>query len=375
MKNSNVLFVILLSVFMMACGSRSADGSKKAELEKLRKEKAALDSKIATLEAEVAKTDTTAKEKEVEVLVKPLTLTTFKSYIEIQGRVDADESVSLSTEMPGTITKIHVKVGDHVTKGQVLAESDARAQSQQLTAAQAQLALATQSYEKQQNLWNQKIGTEMQYLQSKTTKEAAEANVAALQEQVRMTKIVSPIDGTVDLVNLKVGQAVAPGMGVINVVNFSSLKVKADVAESYASRIKKDDEVLVLFPDMKDSVVSKIHYASRGINALTRTFAVEVPLDNKKEYHPNTVARLKINDYKSTKPEMVIPVKYIQKGAEESYVMVSENNTAVKKTIKIGREYSGMAEVLDGLKEGDLLITEGYDLVNEGNRIKAIQSK
>ena len=126
---------------------------------------------------------------------------------------------------------------------------------------------------------------------------------------------------------------------------------------------------------MKDSVVSKIHYASRGINALTRTFAVEVPLDNKKEYHPNTVARLKINDYKSTKPEMVIPVKYIQKGAEESYVMVSENNTAVKKTIKIGREYSGMAEVLDGLKEGDLLITEGYDLVNEGNRIKAIQSK
>jgi len=189
-----------------------------------------------------------------------------------------------------------------------------------------------------------------------------------------MTKIVSPIDGTVDLVNVKVGQMASPGMAMINVVNFSSLKVKADVAESYASRIKKDDEVLVLFPDMKDSVVSKIHYASRGINALTRTFAVEVPLDNKKEYHPNTVAKLKINDYKSAKPEMVIPVKYIQKGAEESYVMISENNTVVKRKIKIGREYSGMAEVLDGLHEGDLLITEGYDLVNEGNKIKAVQA-
>jgi membrane fusion protein (multidrug efflux system) len=374
MKNTNVLFVILLSIFMMACGSKSAEGNKKAELDKLKKEKVALDSKIAALEMEVSKTDTTMKEKEVEVLVKPLKPTTFKSYIEIQGRVDADESVSLSTEMPGTITKIHVKVGDQVTKGQVLAETDARAQTQQLAAAQANLALATQAFEKQKSLWEQKIGTEMQYLQSKTTKEAGEANVAALQEQVRMTKVISPIDGTVDLVNVKVGQMATPQVGIINVVNFSSLKVKAEVAESYAARVKKDNEVLILFPDMKDSVTSKIHYSSRGINPLTRTFAVEVLLDNKKEYHPNTVARLKINDYKSPAPEIVVPVKYIQKGAEESYVMVSENNTAVKRTIKIGREYSGMAEVLDGLKEGDLLITEGYDLVNEGNKIKAVQA-
>jgi RND family efflux transporter MFP subunit len=372
MTKNSFLF-LLLAIIMLSCGGGSPD--KQAELEKLKKEKAALDAKIATLEGEVAKSDTTKKDKETEVLVTPLTLKTFKSYIEVQGRVDADENVSLSAEMPGTVTKIHVKVGDHVNKDQVLAETDARGIQQTLSDMETSLELSNQVFTKQQNLWNQKIGTEMQYLQAKATKEGLEKKLNGVREQLRMSKIVSPIDGTVDLVNLKIGQAVSPGMGVINVVNFSNLKVKADVAESYASRIKNGNEVLVLFPDMNDSVISKVHYASRGINALTRTFAVEVMLDNKKEYHPNTVARMKINDYQSSKPEMVVPVKYIQKGAQESYVMVSEKNVAVKKVVKIGREYSGMAEILDGLKEGDLLITEGYDLVVEGNKIKAIQAK
>jgi RND family efflux transporter MFP subunit len=184
-----------------------------------------------------------------------------------------------------------------------------------------------------------------------------------------MSKVISPINGTVDNVNIKIGQAIAPGLPAISVINFSNLKVKADVAESYASRIKNGNEVMVIFPDTKDSLTAKVHYASRGINALTRTFSVEVLLDNSKEYHPNMVARLKINDYQSPKPEIVVPVKYIQRGTEESFVMVDENGKAVKKVIKIGKEYNGTAEVLEGLKEGDLLITDGYDLVNEGDKI------
>lgn len=371
MKSKNSILIVALSLLMLACGGGGSD--KKAELEKLMKEKATLDTKISALEEEIAKTDTTKKEKNIEVLVSPLALKTFKSYIEVQGRVDADENVSLSSEMPGTITKIHVKVGERVSKGQVLAETDARALQQQLADLQTNLDLAKMVYDKQKNLWDQKIGTEIQFLQAKSTKESLENKMGALQEQVRMSKIISPIDGTVDLVNLKIGQAVAPGNGVINVVNFSNLKVKAEVAESYAARVKNDNEVLVVFPDMKDSITSKVHYASRGINALTRTFAVEVLLDDKKEYHPNTVARLKINDYQSAKPELVVPVKYIQKGAEESFVMVAENNIAVKKTVQIGREYAGVAEIISGLKEGDLLITEGYDLVVEGAKIDAVK--
>jgi RND family efflux transporter MFP subunit len=370
-KMKNSVLILALAVFVMACGGKSGS-DKKAELEKLKKEKAALDTKIAKLEEEVAKTDTSASaDKGIEVITMALKPQIFKTYIEVQGRVDADESVSLSTEIPGTITKINAKVGDHVVKGQVLAETDARATLQQIADLQTNLELAKQVYEKQKNLWDQKIGTEIQYLQSKTNKESLENKIAALQETVRMSKIISPIDGTVDLVNLKIGQSTAPGMGVINVVNFSNLKVKAEVAESYLSRVKNGNEVKIIFPDMQDSTVSTIHYASRGIGNLTRTFAVEVLLDNKKEYHPNTVAKLKINDYLSPTPEIVVPVKFIQKATNNSYAMVNENGKAVKKVLKIGREYSGMAEILDGLKEGDELITAGYDLVNEGAKIIA----
>jgi membrane fusion protein (multidrug efflux system) len=364
MKNT-ILFIVISAIFV-ACGSGSTD--KKAELEKLRTEKAALDTKIATLEEELAKSDTT-KQKLVDVIAMPLTAQPFKTYIEVQGRIDADENVSLSSEMPGTITRINVKVGDEVRKGQVLAETDSRAVEQQIADIRTSLDLATQVYQKQKNLWDQKIGTEIQFLQSKNTKESLENKISTMQEQVRMSKIISPINGTIDAVNIKIGQAVAPGMPAINVINFSNLKIKAEVSESYANRIKVGNEVQVLFPDMHDSITSKVNYASRAINNLTRTFGVEVLLDNKKEYHPNMVAKLKINDYQSATPKLVVPVKYIQKGTNENFVLVSENGKVVKKVITITHEYNGMAEVAEGLKDGDLLITEGYDLINEGDNV------
>lgn len=367
MKSTNSLLLVALTVILVACGGGGTD--KKAELEQLKKAKSDLEAKILTLEEEIAKTDTTSGGKPIEVVSVPLTPQIFKAYIEVQGRVDADENVSLSSEMPGTVSRIYVKVGDRVSKGQVLAETDQRAQLQQLADLQTNYELARQIYEKQKNLWDQKIGTEVAFLQAKANKESVESKIAMMQEQIRMGKIISPIDGTVDLLNLKVGQAVAPGFGAITVVNFDNLKVKADVSESYAARIKNGDEVLVLFPDMKDSVVSKVHYASRAINALSRTFAVEVGLDTKKEYHPNTVAKLKINDYKTAQPVIVVPVKYVQKGENSAYVLVEEKGVAVKKDVVLGREYAGLAEVVSGLKEGDRMITDGYDLVNEGSNV------
>ena len=364
-KMKNTILVMVIMVLTVACGTPD----KKAELEKLKKQKADLETKITALEEELAKSDTAKKEKFVEVVAVTLQSSVFKTYIEVQGRIDADESVALSSEIPGTITKINVKVGDEVIKGQVLAETDSRAMLQQISDLQTNLDLAKQVYEKQKNLWEQKIGTEIQYLQSKTTKESLENKMAAMQEQVRMTKIISPINGTVDGVNIKIGQAIAPGMGAITVINFSNLKVKADVAETYASRVKNGNLVQVFFPDMQDSINSKIYYASRAINNLTRTFGVEVLLDNSKEFHPNMVAKLKINDYQSATPKITVPVKFIQKGTNESFVLVAENGKAVKKVINISREYKGLSEVIDGLKEGDLLITEGYDLINEGDNI------
>ncbi len=368
----NIIMSALLALFLVACGGASIDKNK-AELEKLKKDREAIDKKITALEELIAKTDTTKKESATDVVVMPIQPTTFKSYIEVQGRVDADESVNLSSEMPGTITKVYVRAGERVSKGQVLAETDARAQAQQLAAMQTTLALVNQMYEKQKSLWEQKIGTEMQYLQSKAAKEGLESTLAALQEQIRMSKIISPIDGTVDMVIVKVGQAVAPGMVVIFVVNFSNMKIKAEVAESYASRIKNNAEVLVILPDMNDTITSTVTYASRAINLMTRTFGVEVNLQGGKEYHPNTVAKLSINDYASPTPVVVVPVKLIQKGNNESFTMVVEKGKAVKRLVQTGREYNGMAEVVNGLAAGEQLITLGYDMVNEGDSVNVVK--
>jgi RND family efflux transporter MFP subunit len=362
------LFLIpALAVFIAACNSGGGD-DKKAKLEELKKQEADIKAQIASLETELKANDSTPQMTAVSVM--QLKAGVFKNYIDVQGRVDADENVALSTEMPGTITKINVKVGDEVSVGQVLAETDARAINQQISDLQTNAALVNQVYEKQKNLWDQKIGTEIQFLQAKTNKESMEKKMAALNEQLRMSKIISPIAGTVDAVDVKLGQAVMPGIPAIRVINYANLKVKADVAESYASRIKKGSEVIVHFPDMDDSLVTKVNFVSRAINNASRTFTVEVLLDNKKEYHPNMVARLNVNDYQSPEGTITVPVRTIQKDESNAqFVFVAENGIAKKKLVTLGKEYHGMAEIKSGLKEGDMLVTLGYDLINDGDAI------
>jgi RND family efflux transporter MFP subunit len=367
----NTIMTAVLALLLVACGGGGSDLT--AKLDKLKKERDAIEQQIAEVEAEIAKTDTTKKEVFADVAVHAIEPVIFKTYIEVQGRVDAEESVNLSSEMPGTVTKINVRTGDYVTKGQVLAECETRIQVEQLKQAQVNLKLLTEVYEKQKALWEQKIGTEVQYLQAKTQKESLEGSINQINEGMRMLKIISPIDGTVDMVNIKVGQAVSPGLPAISVVNFSSMKVKADVAEAYSSRVKNNAEVLVLFPDMNDSIVGTIHYASRAINMLTRTFGVDVYLPAKKEYHPNTVAKLRINDYSSPAPIITVPIKFIQKGNSTSFVVAVEKGKVVSKIVTTGKEYNGVAEILSGLQAGDMLITQGYDMVNIGDEVNVVK--
>ena len=366
----NLFFISGLILVMAACNAPKEGGdAKKAELEKLRKEEADLQIKIAALEAEIGTEDTT--QAPVTVSVNKLKAETFKNYIDVQGRVDADENVSLSTEIPGTITKINVHVGDVVSKGQVLAETDSRAISQSIADLQTNIDLVNQMYEKQKNLWDQKIGTEIQFLQAKTNKESMDKKMASLQEQLRMSKIISPIDGTVDAVDVKLGQMTAPGMPAIRVINFSNLKIKADVSENYASKIKKGSSVIVRFPDTKDSLYTTVSFVSRAINNSTRAFTVEVLLNDHKEYHPNMVAKLSINDYQSPQPVITVPVRIIQKDENNAlFVYISDKGKAKKQLIALGKEYNGKAEIKSGLKEGDAIVTAGYDIINEGDPIE-----
>lgn len=361
------LLVSSLALLMIACNSGI---DKKTELENLKKQESELKSKIAVLEAELNEGKDSVPAG-IAVVVASLKPEIFKNYIDVQGRVDADENISVSTEMPGTITKINVKVGDNVKKGDVLAETDSRIINQSMADLQVNSDLANQICEKQKNLWDQKIGTEVQYLQCKANKESLEKKMAILQQQLNMTKIISPINGTVDAIDTKIGQLAAPGMPAIRVINFSNLKVKADVAESYASKIKKGTEVIVRFPDTKDSVITKVNFVSRAISNNTRSFSVEVLLDEKNEYHPNMVAKLNINDYQSQQPVIVISVKTIQKDeTNASFVYIVEGNIAKKRIVTIGKEYNGKAEIVSGLKENDILITAGYDVVNDGDAVQ-----
>lgn len=360
------LILIAGAVFFSSCG-----GEKKESLSDIKAKEAELKTQLSEVSAKISKLEGDSGKKFVLVEASGITPTIFKTYINAQGRIDAEESVSLSSEMPGTITKINVKPGDEVRKGQVLAETDARALQQSISDLETNSQLVNQLYEKQKALWDQKIGTEVQFLQAKTQKESIEKKLATLQEQVRMTKIISPIDGTVDAVDIKLGQLTAPGMPAIRVINFSNLKVKAELAESYAGKVHTGDEVLIKFPDSNDTISAKVSYSARAINAMNRTFGVEINLDNKKEYHPNQIAIININDYKSPKPVISIPLNYAQKDLKgQTYVLIAVNNKATKRNITLGKEYNGRVEVKDGLTPEDLLITAGYDGLNEGDLVK-----
>jgi membrane fusion protein, multidrug efflux system len=373
----SITSVVMLTLFLAACGGSVPIDAKKAELETLTKQMEELKTKIAALEVEVNANDTTKKANAKFVGEAELKAETFKTYIDVQGKVDAEENVLINAQMPGVITAIYVKPGQTVSVGTVLAETDNKALLANLAALQTGLDLQTTLYEKQKALWDQKIGTEVQYLGAKASKESTEKQVSALQAQLKMTKVVSPISGTVDAVDLKIGGYSSPGLPIgIRVVNFSKLKVEADVAEGYISKIKVGDEVEVELPDANLSLKAKVGYAARAINPMTRTFNVEAMLPANNNLRPNMVAKMKVNEYTSAVPVFVVPVSYVQKDeANNAFMMLSENNKAVKRMVKTGKSYNGNIEVLEGLKANEKYITEGFEALEEGDLIKTELAK
>lgn len=368
------IFFSLLILTIVSCSQNSGTDKKRAELDKLKKEQADLREKIRLLESELAASDTTASDvKSKLVAITDMTPQVFNHYIEVQAKVEGDEDVNVSAETMGNITALNVKAGDRVSKGQVLAVVDDRIIRQGIAEMQSQLDLATQIYNKQKNLWDQKIGSEVQFLQAKTNKEAMEKRMSGLQEQLDLTRIKSPINGTVDIVHVKVGQTMAPGIPAFRVVNLSSLKVTAEVAESYISKVSRGNDVLIYFPDLGQEVKGKLDYSGQAINSLNRTFNVEVRLNPKDGlFHPNMVAVLKIADYSSPKA-YVLPLAAVQKSSDGEFVYVSvqENgkNIAKRKTVKTGIIYNGNAEIKSGIDQGDKVITIGFQNIIEGDAI------
>jgi RND family efflux transporter MFP subunit len=368
----NIKSIIGISALLLvvACGKKQTD--KKAELDALIKEQVALNEKIKTLRAELEKKgDIDTKTKRVEVL--DINSTTFVHYIEVQAKVDGDQNVNVAPQMGGTVKSILVKQGQTVSKGQLLAHLDDAVLIQGINELKSQVDFATNLYKKQENLWNQKIGSELQYLSAKNNKESLENKMRTLVEQRNMTDIKSPINGTVDNIAIKEGQAIAPGLPCVNVVNLSSLKVKGELSEAYIEKVKTGDEVIIIFPDGSNNITARATYVSKVVNPMTRTFTVEVQLEKvPAELRPGMVAILKVVDYK-TPSAYVVPVNNIQTDENGNYVLIAMNNSGkaivAKKAVQTGASYGGMVEIKSGLEAGDKLISKGYQGLNEGEEV------
>ncbi len=359
------LLLITSIALLASCGGKSTD--KKADLAQLKKERSELNTRIAKLEAEAGTKDGAVNAKEVSVYeVQPVL---FQNYLEVQGKIDAEENVQVNPEAAGVVTNVYVSVGQNVSKGQVLAQIDDKILRQNIAELQTQFELANSLFQRQKNLWDQKIGTEVQYLNAKTQKEAASRRISTLSSQMSMYKIKSPISGTIDAMDLKVGQSVMPGMSGIRVINASKLKAKAQVSESYAGKLNQGDEVSVILPDVPDTINTKVSFAAKTIDQASRSFNVEVKLVSKRTYRPNMLAVLKIIDYKN-EHALTIPVNTIQKAENGDYLFIAENGKAKRVIIQAGKVSDGKAEILSGIKAGDKVITTGIQDLNEGDIVK-----
>jgi RND family efflux transporter MFP subunit len=359
MKRS-VYLLIATTIILAACGEKTVN--KTEELTKLKKERSELDKKIAALEGEVSKT-TPAKGTPVATMT--VTRSAFSAYVDVQGQITGDQNVLATPQMAGTVQQILVRPGQNVGKGQTLAILDAAAIEQQIRSLDPQVTLQKALYEKQQRLWEQNIGTEVQVLSAKAQYESLTKQKAALQAQRAMATIKSPISGTVDAVDIKVGDMVAPGLMGIQVVNQSALKAKATLGENYLGKVKQGDPVKLIFTEIGDTINSKLSYVSKAIDPVSRAFQVEVNLGNNKKLSPNMSTRMQIANYRSD-ASIAVPIRVVQSTPEGDFVWISEGGKAKIVRVVTGRTSEGYVEIMSGLKDGDVVITEGFEDLENG---------
>lgn len=367
-----IIIYSALIAFFVAC---NATTDKKAELEKLKSQREKLSTQIAKLESEVNPEGTPNEVKAISVSVSPSVECVFNHYIQVQGTIDGDQNIAVSPQMPGIVTAVYVKEGTPVKKGQVLALLDDQVVRQSLEEVNTQLALATSIFDKQSALWEKKIGSEVQYLQAKTGKEALEQRANTIKEQLKLAKIISPISGTVESVPLKVGQMASPGMptSTIRVINMSVAKITAEVSETYATRIKNGNVALVSFPEQGKEIETKLNFTSRYIDPTNRTFKVECKLSSKDvELRANMIAYIKIKDYTNEKA-FCLPVNYVQSNQDGKFIYIAKQDgngwTAQQRKVKTGMDYDGTIEILEGITAGENIITSGFQSLNAGEKV------
>lgn len=383
MRNTwKFIFVVMLTSFAVACGSASKEkkddlAGKKSELEKLKGEKSKLDDQIRVLEDEIAKLDTTAAASHGKlVAITTVAEQPFEHFIDLQGRVDADNiSVVTPRGGPGQVKSIFIKKGDIVHKGQVLLKLDDAVTLKQLQTLKTQLAYAEDILRRQKNLWEQGIGTEVQL-------KTAENSVNSLRDQINtltagweMTNVTSDVDGYVEQLNLKPGETFVGMAGTvpqIQIVNTSSLKIVTELPENYIGRVKKGTPVKISLPDVGMDLTSNISLMNQSIGLNSRSVTTEARIPYNSNIHVNQVAVVRIKDYENPKA-MVVPLAALQTDEKGKfvYVVVTEGGKklARKKNIQVGEIYGNEIEVKGGLATGDQVVTEGIQSLYEGQLV------
>ena len=408
-----ISFTAIVAVLLVACGAGAKDkkgdtGDMKVKLERLKKEKSSIDADIRKLEEQLAKADPKgAQQVQKLVAVDTLRINDFAHYIELQGKVDAEGIAYVAPSGPGGQVKaIFVKAGQRVGKGQLILKLDDAMARQGVDAAQQMVVSAQQQtgqikarldqaesiYTRYQNLWKQGIGAEIQVVNAKADFEAisaqlrsaqaqvgsAQAQVRLAQEQANMSNVYAGISGMIEEMNVKVGEffspqsAAMPGAG-IRIVNNNNLKVVTNVPENYITRVKKGDKVEIVIADSgKPPYKSMISMVGGTIDATTRSFTTEAKLPSDPQLKPNQTATLKILDYE-VKATVAVPVNVVQSDEKGKYVYVMEKagdkSVARKKMVNVGEAYNGFIEIKSGLTGGELIITQGYQTVYDGQTV------
>ncbi len=381
--------LIVISILLFSCNNESEKSVESIietnDLKKIRDKKSEIVleqhkiiEKLKLLNEAISKLDIDKKIPLITTFIANDTV--FNHFLEIQGSVSTKNLLVLYPQYSGILNKIYVKEGEKVKKGQLLAKIDDGGLSQQLAQLQIQSELSKTTFERQKRLWEQKIGSEMQYLQAKSNYEAQLKAISQLNKQVEKTLVKAPFSGTIDDIITEEGSVVAPGQTeLMRIINLDNMYIEANIPEQYITQISKNKIVEIEFPILNRTIHAKIRQVGNYINPANRTFKIEVAVPNKdKSIKPNLTAKLKINDY-SNKNSLLIPQSIISENASgEQYVYIvddkKENNEALVKKVIIqtGRTQGDIIEVLGGLKNGAEIILEGARSVIDGQKVKII---
>jgi RND family efflux transporter MFP subunit len=374
MKNSLIWAVALGAV---ACSQENTTDL--AQLQGERDSLVALTQTAATriqeIDAQLAALDSTRELTSITVLeVRP---ETFIHSFEALGKVEADRSVNLLPEMGGQIKRVLVEEGERVVAGQTLIELDNSVMRSSLDEVKKSLSLATTLFEKQERLWKQGIGSEVQYLQAKTNKESLEQRIQTVQNQLAMTRVKAPFAGTVDEMNAKEGEFAAPGMALGRLISSGKASVTADIPESYANVVGKGQKVDLFFPSINKSLEARVTQVSDYINPDNRTYKVYVNLPASAEYKPNMLAKVQVRDYEADQA-LSVPAALVQQDmAGNNYVFVWKLvkdgiGLVEKRAVEVGKNNGERVEIKSGLTLGETLVNKGARTVREGQSVKVM---